>query len=353
MATLTTTSLSHLKFRHLMLIGYLSEFGTLHKAAKALNISQPAATAMLNDLEALLGLKLFERSHRGVKPTELGRQALGGLGTLLNEYHHFAESLHQMAHGRHRVLRVGLVPQAFATHLPQVIRQFRATQVCAIRAQEGTAAQLLGLLEDGHLDCVIGRLPSSGLTKQWSSSVLLFEPLYTESICIVCGQKTPASMPFEPFKSFKSLQRSQPSQRSQRSQPLQPTQPSFEWLASQQWVLQRPDSSVRQALNEAFLRFGVTPPTPIVETSNYMQSLALVTNSEFFTVAPRGAAELTAELKHASGALQVLDIDLGVVPMQVSFIHRAASQDDAQLQAFKACFKQVVSERVPADGARS
>ena len=62
-------SLSHLKFRHLMLVEFLVRHGTLHKAARLLNISQPAATGMLNDLEQLLGISLFTRSRLGVAPT--------------------------------------------------------------------------------------------------------------------------------------------------------------------------------------------------------------------------------------------------------------------------------------------
>ena len=311
MGELTATSLSHLKFRHLMLIDYLRELGTLHKAADALNISQPAATAMLNDLEALLGVSLFERSHRGVKPTETGRQLMDSLGTLLSEYHHFAESLNRLAEGRDRVLRIGLVPQAFATYLPRVIQQFRAACGGTLRLQEGTAAQLLSGVWEGQLDCAIGRLPGSGFPQQWDASTLCFENLYTERICVVGGGK---------------------------KVDIKPATDSMEWLAEQQWVLQRPDSSVRQALNEAFLRHGLAPPSPIVETSNYMQSLALIGNTRFFTVAPRRAAEL----QQATGSFHVLDIDLGVAPMQVSFIHRAASQNNPQLAAFKACFRRVL-----------
>jgi DNA-binding transcriptional LysR family regulator len=58
-------SLSHLKLRHLMLVDYLMEHGTLHEAAKLLSISQPAATGMLNDLARLPGLVLFTRSRSG------------------------------------------------------------------------------------------------------------------------------------------------------------------------------------------------------------------------------------------------------------------------------------------------
>ncbi len=313
MSALSATSLSHLKFRHLLLIDYLRELGTLHKAAKALNISQPAATAMLSDLEALLGVALFERSHRGVQPTELGRQLMDSLSTLLNEYHHFAESLGQLVEGRDRMLRVGLVPQAFAAYLPRVIQQFRATCRSALRVQEGTAAQLLDLVWEGQLDCVIGRLPNSGFPQHWDASALRFENLYSERICVVAGGK-PADIKAAPY--------------------------SLEWLSEQQWVLQRPDSSVRLALNEAFLRHGLAPPLPIVETSNYSQSLALIGNTGFFAVAPRRAAEI----QQAVGAFHILDFELGVAPMQVSVIHRAASKNNPQLEAFKACFRRVLRD---------
>ena len=46
-----------------MLIDLLVEHGTLHKVARLLNITQPAATGMLNGLEALIGLKLFVRNR--------------------------------------------------------------------------------------------------------------------------------------------------------------------------------------------------------------------------------------------------------------------------------------------------
>src|ERR1700758_2343791 len=89
MAAPTIMALSHLKYRHLMLILHLSEHGTLHKAAEYLGITQPAATAMLNDLESLMGMRLFERSSRGVVPTEQAIALLENARTALNEFSNF------------------------------------------------------------------------------------------------------------------------------------------------------------------------------------------------------------------------------------------------------------------------
>src|SRR5262245_23173045 len=113
--------LSHVRYRHLLLIVQLAECGTLHKAAQYLGISQPAASAMLSDLESLLGLRLFERNSRGVMPTGQAKTILDCARTMLNEFHNFADTVERLADGQHQVLRVGLVPQAYATHLAKVI----------------------------------------------------------------------------------------------------------------------------------------------------------------------------------------------------------------------------------------
>ena len=288
-------SLSHLKFRHLMLIVHLADFGTLHKAARHLSVSQPAVSAMLSDLEALIGFPLFIRSHRGVMLTPQGAVILESARTLLNEFGDFTATLGRVSQGRERMLRMGVVPQAFAAYLPQAIERFREQGGCAVRAQEGTARQLLSLLLDGQLDCVIGRLPSEGMPEGHDSSSITFATLYEEDICVVAGTE--------------QLRKKAPR--------------TFEDLLAYEWVLQRRDSSVRRAFAEAFLRRGIQPPDPVVETTNYLQSLAIVSRAGFCTVAPRRAAELQQKL----GAVTVLDFKLGIAPMQVGFIARSVSAD--------------------------
>jgi DNA-binding transcriptional LysR family regulator len=98
--------------------------------------------------------------------------------------------------------------------------------------------------------------------------------------------------------------------------------------------MQRPDSAVRSALAEAFLRHGVQPPEPVVETSTYIQNLAIVAQSNLFTVAPRRAAAVHQEL----GLVRILDVPLDVVPMQVCLIRRKSSHRDPALSLFQKAF---------------
>src|SRR5258708_31723793 len=58
----------------LRLVLALSEHRSLARAAQTLGISQPALSKSLRKLETYLGVELFERTPRGVLPTEFGRE---------------------------------------------------------------------------------------------------------------------------------------------------------------------------------------------------------------------------------------------------------------------------------------
>ncbi|MGB3177207.1 MAG: LysR family transcriptional regulator [Albidovulum sp.] len=55
--------------------------GTLTEAARALNVSQPAVSRRIAQLEADLGAPLFDRGRKPVKLTEAGRELVAALGT--------------------------------------------------------------------------------------------------------------------------------------------------------------------------------------------------------------------------------------------------------------------------------
>lgn len=306
-----SASLSHLKLRHLMLVNFLVEHGTLHKAAKLLSISQPAATGMLNDLERLLGLQLFTRSRQGMAPTAATLRLLDKMRTLTNEFSELAAAIERAAQGHDPVLRLGVVPQAFVAYMPQAIERFRAAGGCALHTQEGTTRQLLALLQAGQLDGVIGRLPADGLPSGTATSDVSILPLYRDEVCLV-------AQPAHPILRVKRI--------------------TLKRLAQEQWVLQRPDSSVRLALAEAFLREGLMPPDPAVETATYIQNLAVVAGSQLLSIAPRQAAEQQAAL----GQVAILNFRLGIEPTQVSLLVRGASRHNTMLDLFRTALQQSI-----------
>jgi hypothetical protein len=60
---------ARLKTRQLLLLVALDEEGNIHRAAEVLKMTQPAASKLLKDIEDVLGVPLFERLPRGMRPT--------------------------------------------------------------------------------------------------------------------------------------------------------------------------------------------------------------------------------------------------------------------------------------------
>ena len=104
----------------------VSEVGSFSLAAKRLHLSQPAVTARVQKLEALLGVRLLHRTTRNVKVTATGerlatraRETLAGLRDLITEF-----TVQNIA-ARSRVAVV-TTPMLAATMLPGVLSRYNA-----------------------------------------------------------------------------------------------------------------------------------------------------------------------------------------------------------------------------------
>src|SRR5690606_15091168 len=84
-----------MEFRQIQYFVCLYEEGTVTRAAKRLNIVQPALSMQIAKLEEALGQRLFERSTQGMQPTAAGRQM----------YRLFLPILRDFAHAREQILR--------------------------------------------------------------------------------------------------------------------------------------------------------------------------------------------------------------------------------------------------------
>jgi DNA-binding transcriptional LysR family regulator len=80
-----------LELRHLRVVCAIADAGSLSKASSLLGLAQPALTAQLHRIEALLGGKLFERDHRGARPTALGELVLERARVLLPAFSRLQE----------------------------------------------------------------------------------------------------------------------------------------------------------------------------------------------------------------------------------------------------------------------
>ena len=91
---------ARLKTRQLLLLVALAEEGNIHRAAQVLNMTQPAASKMLKELEEVLEVTLFERLPRGMQPTWYGESMIRHARMVLTNLNHAHDELSALKAGR-------------------------------------------------------------------------------------------------------------------------------------------------------------------------------------------------------------------------------------------------------------
>lgn len=142
----------NMDLRHLRYFVSVAEFGTASEAAQRLHISQPALSRQIQDLQAELGLALFERVGRNVRLTGAGEDLLTYARTVLNETDALRARARSLRSGTAGVLRVGATPQTLERLFPRLLQRFhRILPAVEIRLAEGTSGALLECLIRGEI----------------------------------------------------------------------------------------------------------------------------------------------------------------------------------------------------------
>jgi DNA-binding transcriptional LysR family regulator len=244
-----------LRVRHLRLIEVLERSGNVGLAAEELGITQSAATKILQDAEELLGLPLFERHHRGMAPTEIGRFVIGYARRILNDTEGFLEELSALKRGGYGFLSVGAIMGTTPGILPAAIAELkRRRPLLTVSLLATTSDRLLAALGLRELELAICRFTHPRQQSQFD-----IEFLANETLWIFVG----------------------------RDHPLAPrTEVSLHDLSHLSWVMQPWTSPARQALEAAFAAAGVSSPEMRVETTSIFATLHLVREAGMVGVLP-------------------------------------------------------------------
>jgi LysR family pca operon transcriptional activator len=172
---------SRIKLRHLACFLEVANRRSFGAAAEALAITQPAVSKAIAELEAILGVALFERSRRGVFLTGYGEAFQRYAGASLTALRQGVDSVSQaQARGGH-TLAVGALPTTASRIMPQAVQRARAEGLGAtLRIITGPNELLLQELRAGDLDLVVGRL-----AQPRQMQTLAFEYLYSEEVVFV------------------------------------------------------------------------------------------------------------------------------------------------------------------------
>src|SRR5215470_8449246 len=102
----------------------IAEHGSFRKAADALHLTQTALTRRLQNLEALLGVKLVERTTRSVALTRIGRDFLPQARRLLTDLANALVELRETGKAARGDVTLACVPTVGVQYLPRVIQAY-------------------------------------------------------------------------------------------------------------------------------------------------------------------------------------------------------------------------------------
>ncbi len=131
---------------------------TLHfrQAAELCHVTQPALSAQIQQLEALLGVRLFERDRRSVLLTAAGALLVERSRGILGDLRELAEASAQFKQPLCGTLRLGVIPTVAPYLLPRALRAVhkRYPQLQVLLREDQTA-RLLERLTEGDLDVLL------------------------------------------------------------------------------------------------------------------------------------------------------------------------------------------------------
>jgi LysR family pca operon transcriptional activator len=300
--------LARIRLRHLQAFLAVVQRGTLRGAAESLAVSQPAVTKTLNELEDVLGVRLFERGRRGAALTPEAevflRHARASVAAL-------GQAVEGVRGGHDETpLRVGALPTVAPSIVAAAVLALRARRPqTPVRVSTGRNGELIALLRRRELDAVVGRLAEPD-----EMAGLSFELLYAEPLAVVA----------------------------RRGHPLAGRAvPSASALARYPLVLPQAGTVIRHSVDSFFAGRGVSPAQGVTETLSVSLARTLVLAGDTLWFTPPSAAETDL----SAGTLVRLPVDTTGTEEPVGLLLRTDAQPSAALAALLAALRAEGSER--------
>jgi DNA-binding transcriptional LysR family regulator len=266
---------ARLKTRQLMLLTAIGDEANIHRAAEVLDISQPAASKLLKDLEDLLGLSLFERLSRGMRPTWYGQILIRHARMALASLARAGSEIELLKSGRFGEVCVGAITGPALTLMPKAMALItREHPDLRVHLLVESSDVLLERMRQNRLDIMIGRLFETD-----DKTILTYERLADEPVCAI-------ARPSHPLVAAAGLR--------------------LRELAHESWIVPPPGSVLRHRFELMFKEAGLDIPPHRIETSAIPFVTKMLEESDFIAVVPTEVARYYASY----GMVGILPIEL-------------------------------------------
>jgi LysR family cyn operon transcriptional activator len=243
--------------RHLRYLLAVADHGGFTRAAEALHVSQPTLSQQIRQLEETLGVSLFDRTSRTVKPTDAGAAYIECARRVLVELEAGQRALHDVKDLSRGTLRLAMTPTFMAYLVGPLVRDYRARfPGIHLEIFELSMDDIEAGLADDSLDVAIAFTPVRNADIECL-------PAFTETLGIMVG-------PGHPLNESRSV--------------LTPTE-----VASLDFALLAPGFITRLSVDEYFRQHGITPQVR-VEVNSVSTLLEVVRHSPLATMLPEAIA---------------------------------------------------------------
>jgi DNA-binding transcriptional LysR family regulator len=270
-----------LRFNHLRIMVALDDCGQVSTAAQILNISQPAASRMIAEIESVLAAPICQRLPRGIALTPYGKAFARRARSMLLELREAEREIEDLRTGQGGSVFVGTVAAPSITLAVPAIKRIRSLYPkLEINIQVDTSAILANDLLASRYDFIIGRIPDDLNPRLFETRLI-----GVERACLVVRRGHPLMrggvVPVEELTAF-------------------------------DWVFQPSGSLLRRTLEVAFLSRGISLPDRILNTSSSFLTLVMVAQTDAIAPIAVDVADFVNAAEGLAGAIDVLPIDFEI-----------------------------------------
>lgn len=167
----------------------LYEEGSVTRAARRLNIVQPALSMQIAKIESEFGRKLFERTAQGMQSTAEARAMYQLLTPVLRDLNNAQQQISNLNGAIAGRVSIGMVTSVSQSVLVDTLAEFTARYPAVeTTVNEGYSADLIDWLTSGSLDVAVVNRPSK------PGNVIL-EPIIEEEFVVVSSRTQGPKLP--------------------------------------------------------------------------------------------------------------------------------------------------------------
>jgi DNA-binding transcriptional LysR family regulator len=277
-----------LKLRDLHVFFTVVQRGSMAKAATQLGVSQPAVSEVIADLEHTLGVRLLDRSPRGVEPTTYGRALLKRATVAFDELKQSIRDIEFLSDPSIGEVHLGCAEATASGLLPPFLMQFmkQYPRVTTHVKPLATPTLELAALRDRSLDFILARFrgPADG-----EHDDLEIETLFDDTLVIAAGSHNR-------WTARRKIELAE--------------------LVDEPWILTPPNTWNSLMLGEVFRASGLEMPKPCLVSFSVHLRANMLERGPFIAPFPASIMRMNA----SEFALKALPVELPRQPWPVSLM---------------------------------